>query len=186
VCMLFTSRASIGILSFMTEIQRNLAVGIGIAALLGAGVYYYATRSPLPAPGGQTATSTPTIGGIGATGDYTVEEVEIETPPPTIRPVIISADLSAEARAAIVAHFEENKKLLAKDPYNFNAWLDLAILYKIGGDYRGAEAIWLYATKAWPTSPIAYNNLGDLYQNFLKDPLKAKFYYDQAAKLKTP
>src|SRR3989338_6351352 len=79
VCMLFTSRASIGILSFMTEIQRNLAVGIGIAALLGAGVYYYATRSPLPAPGGQTATSTPTIGGVGANGECRGAERENKT-----------------------------------------------------------------------------------------------------------
>ncbi len=170
----------------MTDIQRNLIIGIGLAALLGAGVYYYATRSPLPAPGGQAATSTPTVGGIGATGNYTVERVEDSTPPPAIQPITITADLSVEARAAIETQFTKMQRLLAADPRDFNAWLNLAILHKIAGDYRGAEAIWLYSTKVWPTSPIAYNNLGDLYQNFLKDPIKAKLYYDQAAKLKTP
>lgn len=167
----------------MTEIQRNFLIGISLAVLLAGGVYY-ATRGLAPTPGGQSATSTPIIGGIGATGDYTLERVEdTGTPPPAIRPVSITADLPVEARAAIAAHFEENKELLAKDPKNFNAWLDLAILYKIGGDYRGAEAIWLYATKAWPESPIPFNNLGDLYKNFLKDSVKATLYYEKAAKL---
>ncbi|MSR70542.1 tetratricopeptide repeat protein [Candidatus Kaiserbacteria bacterium] len=167
----------------MTDIQRNMALGTGITVLLVAGVYY-ATRGPAPAPGGQAATSTPVVGGIGATGNYTIEEIKDEgTPAPVIRPVVISADLSAEARTAITAHYAEYKKTLAKDPQDFNTWLDLAVLYKIGGDYRGAEAIWLYATKVWPTSAVPFGNLGDLYQNFLKDPAKAKLYYDQAAKL---
>jgi len=61
--------------------------------------------------------------------------------------------------------------------------MDLAILHKIGGDYRGAEAIWLYATKMWPTSYVPFSNLADLYQNFLKDPVKAEFYSAEAAKL---
>lgn len=169
----------------MTEIKRNLALGTGIAALLGAGVYYYATRSPLPAPGGPTATSTPiVIDGIGASGNYTVERVEdAAPPPPAIRSIVITADLPAEARTAIAAHFAEYKTLLGKDPQNFNAWLDLAILYKIGGDYRGAEAIWLYTSKGWPGSPISFNNLADLYANFLKDKVKAEFYAKEAAKL---
>ena len=184
--MVFTFHPSTLILLFMTEIQRNLALGVGLAALLGAGVYYYATLNP-SAPGGQATTSTSTVGGIGATGDYTVERVEdTGAPAPAIRPIIISTDLPPEARTALTANFVEVKQLLIKDPADFNAWLDLAILYKIGGDYRGAEAIWLYATKAWPESPIPFNNLGDLYQNFLKDAAKAKFYYTEAARLKTP
>jgi len=116
-------------------------------------------------------------------GEYTVERIETGTPPPAIRPVIITADLPAEARAAIEKQYAEVKTVLNKDKNDFNAWLSLAVLYKIGGDYRGAEAIWLYATKAWPQSPVPFGNLGDLYQNFLNDPVKAKYYQDRAAKL---
>ena len=166
----------------MTEIQRNLLLGTGLAVLLAGGIYYAARATP-PAPGGPAATSTPIIGGIGATGEYTVERIETGTPPPAIRPVIITADLPAEARAAIEKQYAEVKTVLNKDKNDFNAWLRLAVLYKIGGDYRGAEAIWLYATKAWPQSPVPFGNLGDLYQNFLNDPVKAKYYQDRAAKL---
>ena len=98
-------------------------------------------------------------------------------------PVAYGAEVTAEVKAAIEPRLAADIALLAKNNQDFSAWMDLAILHKIGGDYRGAEAIWLYATKMWPKSSIAFSNLADLYQNFLKDPVKAKFYSGQAAKL---
>ena len=32
----------------------------------------------------------------------------------------------------------------------------------------------MYVTKRWPTDPIAFNNLGDLYQNYYRDNVKAR------------
>jgi hypothetical protein len=93
--------------------------------------------------------------------------------------------VSADVRAAIEPRLAADIALLSVNPDNFNAWMDIAILRKIGGDYRGAEEIWLYATKHWPKSVVPFQNLADLYQNFLNDPAKAKVYTDLAAGLAT-
>ena len=47
-------------------------------------------------------------------------------------------------------------------------------LKKIVGDYRGAEEIWLYVNQIRPLNSISFNNLGDLYTNFLGEFDKAE------------
>jgi tetratricopeptide (TPR) repeat protein len=67
--------------------------------------------------------------------------------------------------------------------------LDLATLVRRGnerkaaGDYAGAASVWERATEVWVTHPVAYNNLGDLYMNFLKDPKKAETNYLKVVEL---
>ncbi len=165
---------------------RTLAITLVALLIVAAGAYAYFTHTA-SAPAGSTATSTQSgVGGLPA--GATVTEVPTTQPqapvaPDYRKPVAYSAATSADVRAAVEARLPGDRALLDKNKLDFNAWLDLAVLYKIGGDYHGAEAIWLYVTKQWPTSYVAYNNLGDLYQNFLNNPAKAKLYYDQAAKL---
>lgn len=52
--------------------------------------------------------------------------------------------------------------------------LQSAIDLKNNGDYRRAEEILLRITGEWKTDFVAFNNLGDLYQNYLKDYPKAE------------
>jgi len=166
---------------------RTLLITCVALLLIAAGTYSYLKRSnTLP-----TANSSPqklsdgtTVSGLPE-GATVTEETSVPQPvAPNYRaPVAYSADTNAEVRAAIEPRLAADIALLAKNNQDFSAWMDLAILHKIGGDYRGAEAIWLYAVKRWPTSYVAFHNLGDLYQNFLKDSAKAKFYSDQAVKL---
>ncbi len=167
---------------------RTLLITCAVVLLAAAGVYFYIQRAP-GSPSSTASTTSQTLSDgtvITVPAGATVSESPAEQPPtaPNYRaPVAYSAGTSAEVRAAIEPRLAADIALLAKNPQNFSAWMDLAILHKIGGDYRGAEAIWLYAVKVWPQSPVAFHNLGDLYQNFLKDPVKAKFYSDQAAAL---
>jgi tetratricopeptide (TPR) repeat protein len=100
---------------------------------------------------------------------------------PALTPIQYASSVSADVHTAVESHFSKDVQLLTKNPQDFNAWMDVALLHKIGGDYHGAETIWIYVTKQWPTSSIAFHNLGDLYQNFLHDSVQAQTYYEQAA-----
>ena len=169
---------------------RTLLITCAALALIAAGAYAYINRAPggQPSSTGSTTTQTLSDGTVitvpaGATVTEENAPVSQIVAPNYRKPIIYDGSVSADVRAAIEAQFDKAKKLLATNPNDFNAWLNIAILHKMAGDYRGAEAIWLYATKQWSTSPVAYSNLGDLYQNFLKDSAKAKFYSDQAAQL---
>ncbi len=169
---------------------RNLLMTCAALVLVVAGVYYYVNKPPAASKSSTASTTSQTLSDgtvITVPQGATVKEEVPESQPvaPNYRaPVAYGAGTSAEVRAAIEPRLAADIVLLDKNNQNFDAWMDVAILHKIGGDYRGAEAIWLYATKAWPQSSIAFGNLGDLYQNFLKDAVKAKFYSDQSAKLK--
>jgi tetratricopeptide (TPR) repeat protein len=132
-------------------------------------------------PGLQTATTTGL--GVGATGSSTITEIGSYTVPEYRSALKYDASVSAEVRTALEAQRVATVKAIEVNPEDFAAWLNLGILRKMAGDYRGAEAIWIFTSANWPTSPTSFNNLGDLYQNFLKDPVKAKAAYDQAAKL---
>ncbi len=161
---------------------RNLLIPSAVLLVIIIGGYFYLRNVPIPQAPGAAATST--VSGIQAGATVTETQATPRAAAPDFRtPVAYDASVTSDVRAAIAPRFAADVALLAKNSANFNAWMDLAILHKIGGDYRGAEAIWLYVTKEWPTSYIAFHNLGDLYQNFLKDPAKAKLYFDQAAKL---
>lgn len=169
---------------------RTLLITCAALALIAAGIYSYvrrapATSSPTASTTSQTLSDGTVVSGLPEGATVTEENVPALQPvAPNYRaPVAYSADVTAEVKAAIEPRVAADIALLSKNSQDFGAWMDLAILHKIGGNYRGAEAIWLYATKQWPTSYVAFHNLGDLYQNFLKDSVKAKFYSDQAVKL---
>lgn len=67
----------------------------------------------------------------------------------------------------ITADLHQNSELIT-------SWLLLGIHRKSLGDYEGAEEIWVYVTKKWPSNYVAYNNLGDLYEEYIKDYPKAE------------
>ena len=172
--------------------MRTLLITCAVILLATAGIYSYVRRAPATSSSTATTTSQTLSDGTVVSGlpeGAVITEIPTEQPasaavaPDYRKPIVYDGSVSAEVRAAIESQFDKDKKLLAINPNDFNAWLNIAILHKIAGDYRGAEAIWLYAVKQWPTSYVAFHNLGDLYQNFLKDSTKAKYYSDQAVKL---
>ena len=173
----------------MDTTVRTLLITCAVLALIAAGTYSYVNRAPagsssIATTTSQTLSDGTTVSGLPAGATVTEETSTPQPVAPNYRaPVAYGADVTAEVKAAIEPRLAADIALLAKNNQDFSAWMDLAILHKIGGDYRGAEAIWLYATKMWPTSYVPFSNLADLYQNFLKDPVKAEFYSAEAAKL---
>ena len=169
---------------------RTLLITCAVLALIALAAYAYISRAPAGQPSSIGSTTTQTLSDgtvITLPAGATVQEEDIPPQGPVApdfrAKVAYSAETSAEVRAAIEPRLAADIALLDKNSQNFSAWMDLAILHKIGGDYRGAEVIWLYATKVWPKSSVAFHNLADLYQNFLNEPAKAQFYSDQATKL---
>lgn len=95
---------------------------------------------------------------------------------------IVDQTLPPEKRDAYVAEFNKVHETLSENPDLFNSWMELGAIKKQLGDYKGAEEIWLHATDLRPKNSLSYNNLADLYSNFLKDYDKAIPNYEMAIK----
>lgn len=173
----------------MSVAQRNLLIGILLAATLAGGMYLvFHPRSPASVSGQNpsiaTSTATTTIGGVGGTGGYTVEQVQI--PPPSIeRPISITADLPDNAKAILRDKIQQEQVILRKEPTRVDIWLQLGVNRKIGGDYAGAIEAWDYVAAVAPNDvrAVAYGDLADLYMYFLKEYTKAEANYKQAIAL---
>ena len=171
--------------------QRNLLVTLLVLAVFLGGYIYYRQANPETAVSVSLGDATSIKDGVTAStqgGNYTITEIPLSPGPnlvaPNYRaPVAYAESIAKDVREVIETKLAADVALLDKNNLNFDAWMNVAILHKIGGDYRGAETVWLYATKQWPTSPIAYSNLADLYQNFLHDQAKADYYSSQSSSL---
>lgn len=73
--------------------------------------------------------------------------------------------------------FEELLATIQEHPDSFGAWFNLGSVKHFFGDYRGAEASWLYATDISPLQARSLMNLGDLYWNVFKDYERAEWAY---------
>ena len=169
-----------------------LLVGLLIAAcLLGGGVYYWKHTRPAAMPstaeGAASSTTTYLPGGIVVSGNATVRESDTPVSnipaPEHAAPLTLSSSVSADVVKALNAQYAQIQSILAKDPTNFAAWIDLGIVRKTGGDYTGAAADWTYVSKIYPTSGVAFDDLGDLYMNFIKDYPQAELVLKQAVAL---
>lgn len=175
----------------ISSAQRNLLVTLMVLAVFLGAYLYYRQANPPVEDSVSFSDATSTEDGVAASatgGDYTITEIPItpntSVPAPDYRtPVAYAESVAQDVRDVIETKLAADVTLLDKNKLDFDAWMNVAILHKIGGDYRGAETIWLYVTKQWPSSPIASLNLADLYQNFLHDQAKADSYSAQAAAL---
>ncbi len=95
------------------------------------------------------------------------------TPDPT-KPLVFSTPMSPDIQKAYQDQFAAVAATLTNDPTNLSAWVSLGTFHKIAGNYREAQKIWEFVVATDPKNYIAFNNLGDLYMNFLKDYPKAE------------
>jgi tetratricopeptide (TPR) repeat protein len=103
--------------------------------------------------------------------------------PDYISPIQFSTNIQADVKLALQNAAANLKDKIAADPFDLKSWINLGTVRKIGEDYTGAEKAWIFVTQAAPTDSIAYSNLGDLYDNFLKNYPKAEQAYLTAIKL---
>ena len=164
-----------------------------IVLLLVFGVYVQKKVHTKPTAHSPQATTTViNLADISTTtkvGGYVIEPIR-ETPKGNTKPGLISPDftkpmpysasISPEVKAAIESQYTDLQVAITKNKEDFNAWIQLGVLHKIAGDYPGAADMWTYTSKEWPGADVSFNNLGDLYQNFLKNYPKAEANYKTA------
>jgi tetratricopeptide (TPR) repeat protein len=102
------------------------------------------------------------------------EQAQQLEPPNLDRPINITADLPEDAKKIDREKIEELTTALKKNLDFGENWLLLGVYRKTIGDYEGARECWEYVVFLNPQNSIAFNNLGDLYANYLKDNKKAE------------
>ncbi len=93
---------------------------------------------------------------------------------------VLTKDLDNQLIERYANQFDLVKQAIEKNPDYLNAWLQLGMIKKTIGDYRGAEKAWVKAGEIRPKNSTSFGNLADLYANFLQDYDKAIIAYQTA------
>ncbi len=105
----------------------------------------------------------------------------ITNPVPSLdRETQFPADFPAEGRSIYETNIAELRTRLEKDKGDYQAWLDLAIYYRMVGDHDGAVEVWEYLRKTFPDDAVSRHNLGEHYFHEEKDYAKAEKYYEES------
>jgi tetratricopeptide (TPR) repeat protein len=184
----------------MDSQSRNQIIGFALVAIAAVIVGGYVLWQGAHHQGfGNTQTATTTSGTtttmqISSTTEivttptgqsYTVTQLPIKNAPPAPAfkgAISCPSDMAPEVCTNIQTRDATIVARLQKSSTDFAAWVDLGTLRKIAGDYPGAIAAWNYVVALYPSNATAYYNLGDLYQNSLKDYAKAEVNYLLAIK----
>lgn len=108
---------------------------------------------------------------------------KLSLPPTLERPINITTSLSGAEKDEVIEEIKHFEASLKNKPQNMHEWIQLGNLRKIIGDYLGAVEYWKYASLLEPTFHVPYNNLGNLYQYYLNDMVKAEEYYKKYIEL---
>lgn len=100
--------------------------------------------------------------------------------PPLERQIAYPENFPQEARAPYEQNLATTKENINKNPNNIAAWLDLAIYYRMVGDYKGAVEVWEYLVAKNPNDAISLHNIAENYFHQEKDYPKAEEYYRRA------
>lgn len=157
--------------------------GVIIAAIVVAGLAYqnlalFGVRKP------SDVKVSPPAGGETSTGEkpYTIEIVPPDKLPPYRGVPIGSINESEASKKSTSASVREKltKQLagiaasLAKNPDDFDAWIEVGSIKHAFGDEIGARDAWEYASIIRPQNTTSFFNLGNLYGYYLKDKIKSE------------
>ena len=163
----------------------TVIIGIVIVVLIVFALVQRLASAPVTtATSTATTASTTSKSGVSGSGEFQVtgDTVNI-TVPDFSSPLKFSPGIQADVKKALQNAANTLKGRLYANSLDLESWINLGTVRKMAGDYTGAEQAWIFVTKAAPTNPIAYNNLGDLYENFLKNYPKAEAAYLNAIKV---
>jgi len=88
------------------------------------------------------------------------ESIDAVSHPPASPDVLRAERLLAEGKVAEAKRVLED--VLARDPSDARAWLDLGLVHEAGSDFAAAEKAYRRATEVDPNFAEAFNNLGVL------------------------
>ena len=173
--------------------KRNLQISLGIIVLMlivGGGLFYRNANTQNPASASATTTPTNTEDSLedlvnSGRATVTVGTTDVVAAPTKKAPSLdyqlhISADLSANAVAAVKTQVASLSAKIKADQKDFDSWVQFGVLAKVAGDYSRALELWSYASYLVGGSPVPYANSGDIYANYLKDYPKAETNYKKA------
>lgn len=100
--------------------------------------------------------------------------------PSLVHETVFDPELPKDVRMKLTEQIGTLVATLSQNGFDFNNWMDLAINYKVAGDYDAAKAIWEYVYAVVPSSGVASFNLGNLYYLTLHDYPKAETYFREA------
>ena len=179
------------ILSHMNKTYLPWAIGGAVfVVIIGVFLFWKHTTPSSPVQGNATSTTATSVvstsTGVDMTPGGTVKVVSITdagaTVPEYKTPPVCASDFDANTCAILKSQAATVAAQISAQPQSSTAWIKLGTIRKINLDYKGAEAAWLYVTKLYPGSAIAFANLGDLYMNFMHDYAKAEASYLMAIK----
>src|SRR3989344_7326911 len=174
-----------------SKIERKTILSVILLIIFLGGVGFYIYTDTKKRSSNNSASNVPekTTTSEGDPG-YTIKQIPVENSAPTAkipnlnRAIIFRADISQEVREIVTKNITRLTTSLKEDSTQFGDWLELGVQYKIAGDYEGAKGAWEYAGFLGPETYIPWNNLGDLYVNYLKDYPKGEMYYRKSIEKK--
>jgi tetratricopeptide (TPR) repeat protein len=159
----------------MKDKKIILGVVAGVILLILAGYYIYTDISSVQEDPESI------IDGIGIKGegaeDAVIEIIPTDTSisiPDLDSEVTYSSKLSDEVVLLMKDKIATTRSFLKKDSNLIDDWIGLGVLYKMVEDFDKAIEAWDYAGVISPTNSVSFQNLGDLYGYYLKDPVKGE------------
>ena len=162
-------------MEYTRTLRYALAAGLPVLVIIFA---FYLSSHKVNAPVVELPTATSTVS-ITPTQGTPTTPVTAAKMPDLSRPFVPLASLPKDMQAASLKEYNTAVTQLKIDPNHIAYWLQLGILRKGAGDYAGAEEVWLFVARTWPKDPIAYNNLADLYSNYLNNTTKGVQYWQK-------
>jgi lipopolysaccharide biosynthesis regulator YciM len=168
---------------------RTLYSGIAIVILVALviAIAFFRAGSVGPSPNASqtastttqtlTSSSTGTAINITSSPGVTVTQISSVALPDFKAPLTCAASVSADRCSALRADAKIQANALSKDSTNFKAWIGLGSDRKQAGEYTKAATAWEYVSTIYPTNVVSFNNLGDLYMNFIHDYTRAESNY---------
>lgn len=107
-------------------------------------------------------------------GYYLLPNKKMSSEPNYFEFTVYNKDLPQESIDKFTDRFLDAKNRIIQDEDDLEAWILLGSTKKQVGDYVGAEAAWIKAGEIRPLNSKSFNNLADLYTNFMQDYPKAE------------
>lgn len=141
---------------YTCQMKKYIVLGIVLAALVGGGVW------------------------IGINTGYVALPQAPVRQPSLDHEAAFARGVSKETEDMLRSKVTLDQDALKKDSTNLDAWLDLAIQYKQGGDISAAVQIWKYLDTAFPQQSTSAFNLGVVYHQNLKQYDRSEKSYQEA------
>ena len=168
--------------------KKNL-IWILLLALILIGVGFFFFQSPRTLKQEEVKQQLPPVSGTGAydakgnpvpVTPLPIGKASLPPAPDMSGPIVFPSGYHPEDKITVIEKIESLRKILADNPANVAAWVELGSYWKLIEDFKKAESAWKYAAEIDTVNPVPLGNLGFLYGYYIHDNAKAEEYYLEA------